>query len=299
MKEFDFERWVQSRPVMVVLYLASVVGVLIGVDTFLLHLRLDPLADVHAYYDAGARLNAGLPLYDQPATTDDADFYRYPPLLAIAFRPLALLPFDAAAAIWMGVLVAAFAGTLVMSGLRDKWTWIVLGWLAAPFAWSLVIGQAHVLMTFLMTLASPLGIALAAQLKVFPILAGIYWLARREWRPVRALALWTVGLVALSFVLAPQATIDYIGFLGLDQVGDVENRSLYGISPILWAASVVVLGVIVWRTAHTHWGWTFAVALTVFVTPRLFMYQVSSMMAARRTPEDGSTSASTSRSDGE
>ena len=72
-----------------VLIAASVLGLIIGLDTLILHLTTDPLADVHAYYDAGARLNAGLPLYDQPAGTDDADFYRYPPLLAVAFRPLA------------------------------------------------------------------------------------------------------------------------------------------------------------------------------------------------------------------
>ena len=72
-----------------VLVLGAVVGLLLGIETVVLHLTTDPLADVHAYYDAGARLNAGQPLYDQPATTDEADFYRYPPLLAILFRPLA------------------------------------------------------------------------------------------------------------------------------------------------------------------------------------------------------------------
>ena len=86
-----------------VLIAASVLGIIIGLDTLILHLTTDPLADVHAYYDAGARLNAGLPLYDQPAGTNDADFYRYPPLLAVAFRPLAMLPFETAALIWEGL----------------------------------------------------------------------------------------------------------------------------------------------------------------------------------------------------
>ena len=36
-----------------------------------------------------------------------AEFYRYPPLLAIAFRPLALLPFETAAADLGGVLIVA------------------------------------------------------------------------------------------------------------------------------------------------------------------------------------------------
>ena len=42
-------------------------GLLLGIEMLVLHLTTDPLADVHAYYDAGARLNAGLPLYEQPA----------------------------------------------------------------------------------------------------------------------------------------------------------------------------------------------------------------------------------------
>lgn len=88
------------RRIRYILIGAAVLGAIIGLDTLVLHLRVDPLADVRAYYDAGARLNAGQPLYVQPATTDDAAFYRYPPLLAIAFRPLALLPYEVAALIW-------------------------------------------------------------------------------------------------------------------------------------------------------------------------------------------------------
>ncbi|MEO5939243.1 MAG: hypothetical protein ABIZ72_00005, partial [Candidatus Limnocylindrales bacterium] len=46
---------------------AAVLGALIGIETIILHLATDPLADVHAYYEAGARLNAGHPLYVQAA----------------------------------------------------------------------------------------------------------------------------------------------------------------------------------------------------------------------------------------
>ena len=125
-------RWIapsSSRRVRYVLIAASVLGLIIGLDTLVLHLRLDPLADVRAYYDAGARLNAGLPLYEQPATTNDPGFYRYPPLLAVAFRPLALLPYETAALIWEALLIVLFVGTLVRLGLRNQWTWIVTaGW---------------------------------------------------------------------------------------------------------------------------------------------------------------------------
>ena len=272
--------------VQLVLIAASVLGLIIGIDTLVLHLRLDPLADVRAYYDAGARLNAGLPLYDQPATTDDPGFYRYPPLLAIAFRPLALLPYQTAALIWAGFLVALFVGTLVRLGLRNRWTWIVTGWLAAPIAWSLAIGQAQVAVTFLVALGSPWAIALAGHLKILPVVVAIYWLGRRDWAALRRFVAWLVGLSVLTFVLEPAGTIAFIGFTDLGQVGNVNNRSLYAISPLLWGAFVAGFAVLALRYAPSRIGWRLAVALSVFVSPRLLMYQLSTLQAAVRPPDE-------------
>ncbi len=44
---------------------------------------------------------------------------------------------------------------------------------------------------------------------------------------------WTVGFGLLSLPLEPGGTIDFLGFSDLAQVGTIENRSLYAISPIL------------------------------------------------------------------
>ena len=92
------------------------------------------------------------------------------------------------------------------------------------------------------------------------------------------------GLVAVQFVLEPQATLDYIGFIGLGQVGEVNSLSLYGISPVLWAVSVVVLAIVALRLAPTRWGWAAAVALSVFATPRLLNYQLSTLLAGMGGP---------------
>jgi len=111
--------WYALPSVRRVFQLAAVVGVVLGIETTILHLSMDPLGDVHAYYDAGSRLNAGEPLYVQPSDTNANDFYRYPPLLAILFRPLALLPYPAAAAIWVAILVVATVLTFRRLGLRE------------------------------------------------------------------------------------------------------------------------------------------------------------------------------------
>jgi hypothetical protein len=268
-----------------VLVLGAIVGLALGIETVILHLTTDPLADVHAYYDAGARLNAGQPLYEQDATTNEAEFYRYPPLLAILFRPLARLPFETAATIWMAVLAACFVLTIVRLGVRRRETWLVMGFLALPTGWSIVIGQAQVAVTFLTALGAPWAVALATNLKVFPALLAVWWIGRREWRQLGWFAVGMAVLVAVQFVLEPKASIDFVRQFGLSQVGEVENRSLYVLSPILWAIAVVAGIVVAWRLAPTRWGWPAAVALSVLATPRLRIYMLSMLVAVIREPD--------------
>ena len=289
------------RRIRYILIGAAVLGAIIGLDTLVLHLRVDPLADVRAYYDAGARLNAGQPLYVQPATTDDAAFYRYPPLLAIAFRPLALLPYETAALIWEVVVVVSFGLTVVRLGIRQERTWLLLGWLAPAIAWSIAIGQAQVPITLLLAIGSPLAVALAANLKLLPALVAIYWLARREWRQLRWFASWMAIIIALQFVLEPAGSLAFLRFTDLAQVGTVENRSLYAIHPALWAASVVLLVVLALRFGRTRAGWPLAIALSVLATPRLLLYQLMTLLAGAAGPrpaEVAATAAATPSSPG-
>ncbi|HEY7969178.1 MAG TPA: glycosyltransferase 87 family protein [Candidatus Limnocylindrales bacterium] len=278
--------WWATPRIRLVLRFAMLVGIALGIETVVLHLMTDPLADVHAYYDAAARLNAGQPLYVQPAGIDDAAFYRYPPLLAILFRPLALLPFGLAAAIWMTLIALMFVATLVRLDLRRPLTLFVVCALALPIGWSIVIGQAQVAVTLLLALGNPWAVALAANLKVFPILVAIWWLGRRDWRPLGWLAVWVAALIGVQLVLAPSDTLAYLSFLRLDQVGSVISLSPYSISPLLWAAMVVGLVVLAIWAAPRRYGWAVAVTLSVLASPRLLLYQLSSLVAGVRDPDD-------------
>ena len=283
----DVPRLFASRRVLWVFIAASVLGLIIGLDTLILHLRLDPLADVRAYYDAGARLNAGQPLYIQPATTDDPGFYRYPPLLAIAFRPLALLPYETAALIWEAFLIVLFVATLVRLGLRNRWTWIVTGWLAAPIAWSLAIGQAQVAVTFLVALGSPWAIALAANLKILPVIVAIYWIGRRDWRAVGVLVgvADRAGLAAVRAragrhhrvhqVLRPRPGRQRREPLALRDLADPVGR-LRPRAPGARAALRAEQGWAgPWRSRRPSWS-----------APASCMYQLSTLQAAVRSPDD-------------
>jgi hypothetical protein len=263
-------------------FVAAVVGALAGISTLWLHLTTDPLADVRAYYDAGTRLNEGLPLYPSDADPNAAEFYRYPPLLAIAFRPLALLPYPAAAAIWMAVVIASLVGTLWWLGFRRRDTWVAVGVLGLPIAWSVAVGQAQVPLTFLTALGSPWAIALAANLKLFPALVALWWIGRREWRVLGTFAAWMAGLALLQVVLAPQASLDFLGTLTLQQVGEVRNLSPFAVSPVLWAILVGAGILLTLRLAPTRWGWAAAVSLSILATPRLLTYMLMTLLATLR-----------------
>lgn len=259
-------------------------GFVIGVQAAIIHLQVDPLADVRAYYDAGARLNAGLGLYDQVAGTNEAEFYRYPPLLALVFRPLALLPFEVAAAIWEGVVVAAFALTLRRIRLSRR-ALVAIGLLGLPIGWSLAIGQAQVPVTLLMALGSPLALALATQLKILPALAAIWWIGRRDWPSLGRFLAWSAGLTVLQVLLEPRGSLAFPAVFNLEQVGEVRNFSPYVVSPALWLALVVVGAIVAIRLAPTRYGWMAAVALSVLATPRLLTYQLMSLLAGLREPD--------------
>ncbi len=268
------------------LFALAVVGGLAGLGVLVQQIQGGALDDVRAYYDAGSRLNGGLPLYPADADPNVAEFYRYPPLLAIVFRPLALLPYETAAVIWEMVVVASFLGTLWWVGPRRRATWLAVGILAVPIAWSIAIAQAQVPLTFLMAVGAPWSIALAANLKLFPALVAIWWIGRRDWHRLRAFAAWMVALVLVQVVLEPRGSLDYLATLTLEQVGEVRNLSPYAVSPVLWAAAVAIGVLLAYRLAPTKWGWAAAVALSVLATPRLLVYMLMTFLAILRVPRD-------------
>jgi hypothetical protein len=264
---------------------AAVVLALVGLFVFLFHLLTDPLADVRAYYEAGQRLNAGLPLYAGQTDVDSADFYRYPPLLAIIFRPLALLPFKAAAIVWETGILSAFGLTILRLGIRKRSTWLALGILAGPVAWAIAIGQAQVWVTLFMTWGSPATIAMAGQLKLLPALAALYWIGRRDGRRLAVFLAWSGLLVAGQFILEPAGTIAFLGTANLGQVGDVNNMSPYAMSPVLWFALVAIGLIVTIRLAPGRAGWSAAVAYSVLATPRLLEYMLMTLVAGLAQPE--------------
>ncbi len=100
------------------------------------------------------------------------------------------------------------------------------------------------------------------------------------------LVAWLAGIAAVSFILEPAGSIAFLTFTDLGQVGEVRNLSPYAFSPVLWAAMVAALAILAWRASTTKFGWATAVLLAVLASPRLLMYQFSTLQAAGRRPDD-------------
>ncbi|HEV7810393.1 MAG TPA: hypothetical protein VGO64_07325, partial [Candidatus Limnocylindrales bacterium] len=117
-------------------------------------------------------------------------------------------------------------------------------------------------------------------------LVAVWWLGRRRWRALGELLVWLVVLGGVQLVLEPAGTLAYPSFLRLDQVGNVVSLSPYALAPWLWAVLVVVGVALALWAAPRRWGWAAAVALSVLTSPRLLLYQISSLVAATREPEE-------------
>jgi hypothetical protein len=275
------------RAVMAVLAVSGVVGVLLGLETLVFHLSLDPLADARIYYDAGARLNAGDPLYGVGSDTG-VGWYVYPPLLAIAFRPLALLPFPVAAAIWEVVIVAATAFAVRRAGL-NRWTALAVAWLALPIGWALAVGQAEPVVTALLAVGAPWSVALAGHLKLVPWLVAVYWVGRGDVRAIVRFAGWVVAIGLVQLIFAPEATIAFAQGEWLAPAFNTRNISPFAIHPGLWALLAVIGFAVVLRLARGRFGWAAAIAFAVLANPRLLVYQLMSLLAGLSGPREAAT----------
>ena len=192
-----------------------------------LALRDAPHADIYSLrvIQAAARLHHA-PIPTLP--------YLYPSLLAVLLLPLAALPFPAALAVWnTTILLLWLLGTALLAreiwritaapiannpaaradiGLFAVTLAIFLSLLYAPFWEALHLGQVSVLVFFLILLA-PLCVrrdhpylagallALAAAIKLFPVLLLAYYLLRGQRRVLWGALLTTAGL-ALLILLA-------------------------------------------------------------------------------------------------
>jgi alpha-1,2-mannosyltransferase len=147
-----------------------------------------------------------------------------PPLLAVVAIPFSVLPFGLGVALWNLVCAAAFAGALVLLGVRDRRV-VVIALCSFPFVSSLILGQPDGLFALAAAAAwrwrdswrgaIAVGVLIAAKLLAWPLLL---WLLVTRRVKCSAIALCTaVALLLLSWApIGFKGLVDYPQLLAAD-----------------------------------------------------------------------------------
>lgn len=292
--------------------------------------------DFSAYWTAAGNLLHDLPIYttDQltgPYAPQRQFLYLYPPPLAAAVTPLAaLIPGDyrVAAWVWAGLgAVILVAGTWAVArsvGLFERirtatglgpWILIVAVFCFPPVVGELVLGNVHILLFGLFTVAwlglrqgdrrgealAGIAIGIATIIKVFPALIVVWFLLTGR----RRAAWWAAigGLVAILVALPLTGLESWLDFraalFNLSAPSDTTDT----LAPTVWLAGfigfgwarVVVTGValgvlaITARRLPTRRGFVVAVLLSVLIAPALYHHYLAILVLPflLLLPEDG------------
>lgn len=234
-----------------------------------------PLRDVEAYWNAALRLRAGGLLYPAYANDAAAEVFRYSPWFAYAWIPLTYLPEQLVRAGWLAGL--AGGGLYAVSHLFNRRGVVTAVYLGATVLMGVQAGNVHPLLVALLvatvgTRLGPVGIAVAASLKGFPLLLAIVYVGRRDWR---SLAL-TMGLTAVLVV--PFAFQDLSSY----PTNPERTLSLMTISPVLWGLVSVVAAAAAFGLSRTRYGWLAACVAVIAALPRLLLYDYSDLLIATK-----------------
>lgn len=179
--------------------------------------------------------------------------FTYPPFAALAFLPLAHLPWRAAVWLWQAASVAALftisacTARLLSAGtprrtMSRAMLWTAAGLWLEPVRHTLDQGQVNLLLGALVlgalaVLRTAVGrgaaVGLAAAVKLTPGVGGLYFLATRQWRAAAWALATACAATALAWQIAPRESASYWTTLVSDTqrvgpVRSVRNQSLRG-----------------------------------------------------------------------
>jgi hypothetical protein len=253
-----------------VVALAVIIG--IGINHIYWSIADWHLKDMNAYWDAGLRLRAGGPLF--PPVTDvlASEVYRYSPWFAWLWVPLTGLPREVVNVAWSIVLLAASFAAMTPLARGGQW-------LGVAFFLPILIGisaggNVHALLIAALVLSverrsGPLWIAIAASLKLFPILFVLTYVGRREW--LRAAA--TIAITGLFLV--PFLLYDLSNYV--TSAGPAELLIEW---PVVYAVAVIgAIAASLWL-ARTRYAWLASSTAVLLALPRSFLYDVTWLAVA-------------------
>lgn len=244
------------------------------------------LSDMNAYWEAALRLRSGEPLYPSGVDIEASSVYRYSPWFAWLWVPVTYLPRMVANVGWSVLLLAA-SGAAMLPLVR-RGSLVAVAFFLPMLVGISAIGNAHPLLIAALVLgverrSGPLWIALAASLKIFPLLFVLTYLGRRQWLRATSTAVLTV------VALAPFLLYDLSSY-----VTEAGGAALLWRWPPLYAAALVVAGTAAVWLARSRFGWLASSATVALSLPRFFVYDATYLAvalprrpAADQDPGDG------------
>jgi hypothetical protein len=268
--------------------------------------------DAGTYLAAGERLNAGHQLYTLSPGDNlvllNPPYWTVPllspPFIAVAFRPLALLPANTGVYLWWAAMIActvsAVSLLLVRAPLRTS---AAIGILALPVAIQLMVGNLDSALLLGMigvwwlsqrehqTAAGVIaGFMFIAKLTPFPI---VWWLVvTRRWGSVRAAILAVaIGMLISVAGSGPESHFAYLGVVhDTNQIGTTIG-SLAGLGrqagipaeaarwlPVF--GSLLGLGAMALFRQRPRAVWALAVFICVFGSPSVAFHTPALLLAA-------------------
>ena len=288
--------------------------------------------DASTYFAAGQRLNAGHSLYGA-LRPDDRPIPQFPevlpapllspPLIAVVWRPLALLPGGLSMDLWWFGGLVLLAGLVIAFALVDRprqlLVLVAISMLGLPLAilagrhylypgfdspisFAALSGNVntYIVALFVITWWASSGgrgrvagitAALAAVLKLGPVMLLWWFITRRSWQSVRAFVVTAIALGIVGVVFAGlQANFDYLHLaLGGNvqpapfSLSEILHR-LFGVAPKYARYStiaVMVIGVVaIWALRRRpRLAFTAVILTTIFSSPVVLQGNLSLLIA--------------------
>jgi hypothetical protein len=192
--------------------------------------------------------------------------FHYAPPLVWLVGPLKLVPWPAAYWLWFGLLF------IVLVWLARDWA---LAWLAfPPVVLELYHGNIHLLIAaaLVLMLRRPPAFLFLALSKVSPGIVALWWLARREWRPLAIALGASAAVIALSFALAPALWWEYLSHISS------EANHAPNLIPIPLALRLPIAAAFVVLAARLDRPWLLAPAI-VLALPLLWIHGFAALVA--------------------
>jgi hypothetical protein len=232
-------------------------------------------SDEHAYWLAGQRLLSGEPLYDPTASPNTPYAFWYPPIVAQVMAPIsAILPSMAFTIAWTVLLL----GCIWYLGLRLPL--VALGLVAfIPVAVELWFRNVHLVLAVLIVLGLrrwPVALAIAAAIKISPVLGVLYLLVRGRRR--EAFIVGAVGFVmlAVSVAIGPEQWSAFFAMVAAR--GPADTSGFLPIPYVVRAVAGIVLTIVAARVSPRI-GEPLLVVAIVIALPTLWVTALSTLAA--------------------